>query len=443
MSGKSWQLHRRTLLQGVGVSLALPLLECMGDETLQVARPKRFCGVYFPYGSVFQKEDSEFAKWNWTPAGEGREFSFGEIQKSWEPLRSDLTMLQGLSHPQGRSMGGHDTADIWLTGTKLTGSRMKNTMSLDQVIAAHTGEETRYSSLVLSTDGGVGEPTRSSTLSFGRRGQPIPAEHKPRLVFERLFGMTSSSVDAQRAEFQRTKSMLDRVLEHSRSVRRKLGKYDQQKFDEYLASVRQIEQRVDRSKRWLEIPKPQVDEVGLSLDADDSTPKELIQTMYDLMFLAFQTDSTRAATYQIGNMNGATSIAGKFPQLLGLGKVMHGLAHGGGKGKGGEELGKWHQFLANQMGRFLTRLKETEEGDGNLLDHTVVFYGSSNSQTHRNQNYPLMLSGGSKLGLNHGRLLKFKDDTPLSNVFVTILNQLGVPADSFADSKAGLDDLLT
>lgn len=243
MSGKTWQIPRRTLLKGVGVSLALPLLECMGHEADQIARPKRFCGVYFPYGSVFQKEDSEFAKWNWTPVGDGAKFSFGEIQKSWEPLRSDLTMLQGLSHPAGRSMGGHDTADIWLTGTKLTGSRMNNTVSLDQVIAAHMGEQTRYSSLVLSTDGGVGEPTRSSTLSFGRRGQPIPAEHKPRLVFERLFGVASDSVDAQRAEFQRTKSMLDRVLEHSRSVRRKLGKFDQQKFDEYLASVRQIEQR--------------------------------------------------------------------------------------------------------------------------------------------------------------------------------------------------------
>jgi hypothetical protein len=165
--------------------------------------------------------------------------------------------------------------------------------------------------------------------------------------------------------------------------------------------------------------------------------------MYDLMFLAFQTDSTRVATYQLGNMNGATSIAGKFPQLLGLGKNMHGLAHGGQKGKGGEELGKWHQFLTDQMARFLTRLKSTEEGDGNLLDHTIVLYGSSNSQTHRNANYPLMLAGGDKLGLNHGRLLKLNEQTPLSNVHVTILNQLGVRSDSFADSTSALGDLLS
>ncbi len=423
--------------------MALPMLNCMGSEKSQTERPKRFCATYFPYGSVFQSEDSEFSKWNWTPTGEGRDFAFGEIHRSMESLRNDLTMIEGLSHPNGRSMGGHDTADIWLTGSELTGSRMKNSMSLDQIIAGNHADQTRYSSLVISTDGGVGEPTRSSTLSYNRNGQPIPAQNKPRVVFDRFFGVTSDSVDAQRSSLHRTGSMLDRVLEHSRSVRRKLGKYDQTKFDEYLASVRQIEKGVERSKQWLEIPKPRVDEVGLSLDADDSTPQELIQTMYDLMFLAFQTDSTRVATYQLGNMNGATSIAGKFPQLLGLGKNMHGLAHGGAKGKGGEELGKWHQFLADQMARFLTRLKSTEEGDGTLLDHTIVLYGSSNSQTHRNANYPLMLAGGQRLGLNHGQLIKADEQTPLSNVYVTVLNQLGVKADSFADSTSAMEALVS
>ena len=441
MTRKSWMLDRRTILKGAGVSLALPLLDCMGDETARKTRPKRFAAIYFPYGSVFQNANSEFSKWNWTPTGDGRDFQFGEIHRSLEPLRSDVTMLQGLSHPQGRSMGGHDTADIWLTGTKLAGSRKRNTVSLDQVIAAHNGNETRYSSLILSTDGGVGEPTRSSTLSHNRTGQPIPAENRPRLVFERLFGANSGTLTAQRAELNRTRSMLDRVLEHSRSVRRNLGKHDQKKFDEYLASVRQIEERVERSSRWLEVSKPKVDEVGLSLDADDTTPQELIQTMFDLMFLAFQTDSTRAATYQIGNMNGATSIAGKFPQLLGIGKHMHSLAHGAGKGQGAEALGKWHQFLTDQTARFLTRLKETEEGEGSLLDHSIVLYGSSNSRTHNNNNYPLMLAGGGKLGLNHGQLLKFDNTTPMSNVFVTTLNSLGIKAESFADSNGSLSEL--
>lgn len=443
MSRKSWLIDRRTLLKGAGVSLALPLLDCMGDDKVRAERPKRFCAVYFPYGSVFLKDDSELAAWNWTPKGEGTDYQFGQIHRSFEPLRNELTMLQGLSHPQGRSMGGHDTADIWLTGTALTGSRMKNSKSVDQVIAAHNSDQTRFSSLVLSTDGGVGEPTRSSTLSYDHRGRPIPSQHRPRLVYEQLFGASSDSLAAQQAELQRTQSMLDRVLEHSRSVRRRLGKQDQQKFDEYLASVRQIEQSVERSRRWLEVPKPQVDEVGLSLDADDTTPKELIQTMFDLMFLAFQTDSTRVATYQIGNMNGATSIAGKFPQLVGIGKTMHQLAHGAGKGQGGQQLGEWHQFLTDQTARFLTRLKETEEGDGTLLDHTVLLYGSSNSQTHRNANYPLALAGGSGLNLNHGSLLKLNDSTPMSNVFVTVLKQMGIQTEAFADSTGGLAELVS
>lgn len=443
MSRKPWMLDRRTLLKGVGVSLALPMLECMADDAEVSERPKRFCAVYFPYGSVFLKNDSELASWNWTPTGDGADFQFGEIHRSLEPLRDDVTMLQGLSHPQGRSMGGHDTADIWLTGTALTGSRMQNKTSVDQVIAAHNSDQTRFSSLVLSTDGGVGEPTRSSTLSYDRRGRPIPSQHRPRFVFEQLFGASTDSLDAQQAELRRTQSMLDRVLEHSRSVRRKLGKQDQRKFDEYLASVRQIEESVERSRRWLEVPKPQVDEVGLSLDADDTTPRELIQTMFDLMFLAFQTDSTRVATYQLGNMNGATSIAGKFPQLVGIGKTMHQLAHGAGKGQGGRELGQWHQFLTDQTARFLTRLKETQEGDGTLLDHTVMLYGSSNSQTHRNANYPLALAGGSALNLNHGRLLKLDDSTPMSNVFVTVLNRMGIQTDTFADSTGELPEVVS
>ena len=438
MTHQSWQLHRRTLLKGAGVSLALPLLECMGNDATAPVRPKRFCAVYFPYGSVFLNQKSELAKWNWTPSGAGSDFQFGEIHRSFEPLRDDITMLNGLSHPNGRAMGGHDTADIWLTGSELTGSRMKNTMSMDQLIATHNEKETRFSSLVLSTDGGVGEPTRSSTLSYDRRGQPIPSQHRPRFVYEQLFGMNPDSLSSQQSELHRTKRMLDRVLEHSRSVKRQLGRIDQQKFDEYLASVRQIEQRVERSQRWLEVPKPEVDEVGLSLDADDSTPEGLIQTMFDLMFLAFQTDSTRVATYQLGNMNGATSIAGKFPQLVGIGQSMHQLAHGASKGQGGEKLGQWHQFLTDQTGRFLARLKEAQEGDGNLLDHTILLYGSSNSTTHRNANYPLAIAGGSRLNLKHGRALQFDESTPMSNVFVSVLERVGIQTKSFADSTGPL-----
>lgn len=437
-------IARRTMLQGTGVALALPWLQCMGGTAASGPRPKRFCGVYFPYGVVIQNEDTPGAKWNWFPTGEGSEYEFTHAHESLNPLKQELTVIGGMSHPNGRRMDGHDTADVWLTAAELKGGQLRNTISMDQLVALRHHEQTRFSSLVISTDGGVGEPTRSSTLSFGRTGQPVPALNRPRLIFDRFFGKDTSSLDQQTQRLRNNASMLDLILEHTRSLKRRLGKVDQQKLDEYLESVRQIEQRVQQSERWLHVPKPQVNASDLHLDADDSTPRELISTMYDLMLLAFQTDSTRVATYQLGNMNGATSIAGKFPQLLGFANKMHSLAHGARKGeKGAENLGKWDQFLTEQLARFLTRLRETQEGDGNLLDHTMVLYGSSNSYTHNNQNYPLVVAGGGQLGLKHGQYLRYGNDVPMSNLLVTILNRLDTPVEQFVDSTGELAEIIS
>lgn len=422
------------------MSLSLPFLECMSTNAAQEPRPKRFCAVYFPYG-VAMKGKGEEEKWAWFPKEEGAGYNFNESLKPLEPIRDDLTVLGGLSHPNGRGIGGHDSADIWLTGALLKGTQ-SNTVSLDQIAAEHFGHETRFKSITLSNTGGVGSRTRASTLAFTRTGQPIPAINSPRIVYSRLFGVDKGSIEDQRSQLSNSQSMLDLVLENSKTVRGKLGKQDQEKFDEYLQSVRQIEQRVERSEQWLDVPKPSVNATGLNLDADDSTPEELMRTMYDLMFLAFQTDSTRLATYQLDNMNGATSIAGKFPQLLGFGNNSHSLAHGGGKTGGAEKLGKWDRFKAQQFSYFLQRLKDTPEGDGNLLDHTIVMYGSSNSNTHNNRNYPVVLAGGSELGLKHGQYLRYDDNTPFSNVHETILNRLEVPTNGFADSTGELKEIV-
>lgn len=440
---KSWYLNRRTFLHGAGASLGLPLLECMGLEAASSSRPRRFCSVYFPYGASLPKEGGEGSNWRWFPNGEGgRDFSFNESLKPLEAHREDLTIIEGLSHLKGRKMGGHDTADIFLTGAELKPGELKNSMSADQVAAEAFGEATRYRSLSLSTDGGVGEPTRASTLSFGRTGQPIPALNKPRVIFNRFFGANEDSLKRQRKELTSSGTMLDLVLEHSKSVRRKLGKQDQEKFDEYLDSVRSIEQRVERSEAWLDVPKPEVDTAGLFLDADENTPEEYISTMYDLIYLAFQSDSTRVATYQIGNMNGATSIAGKFPELLGLPKNMHGLAHGWNKKGGAEALGKWDRFLAQQLSRFLDRMKSTPEGDGNLLDRTVILYGTSNSNTHNNHNCPMLTAGGKAIGMKNGQHVKLGADVPMSNLLLTMLHSVGVPEDSFSDSTGDLSEVL-
>lgn len=440
MKRKSWHLHRRTFLHGVGATLALPFLECMAAARF-TPRPKRFCSIYFPYGVSLPKQESKEGSWNWFPNSEGRDFAFNESLKCLEPLRNQISILGGLSHPNGRKLGGHDSADIFLTAAELKGGHLKNSVSIDQLMAVELGEDTRFRSLSLSVDGGVGEATRASTLSFSRSGQPVPSLHNPRLIFNRLFGIEDATIEARRQELKNSDSMLDLVLEHSKSVRRNLGKQDQEKFDEYLQSVRQIEQRVERSERWLDIPKPRVDATTLFLDADDKTPGELIKTMFDLMFLAIQTDSTRFLTYQLGNMNGATSIAGKFPSLLGFGKTQHTLAHGWNKPGGAKALGKWDQFRAAQLAYFLQRLNDTPEQDGNLLDYTMVLYGSSNSTTHNNTNYPLIFAGGNQLGLKHGAYHRFSSEVPLSNLFVTMMNRLGRPTSQFVDSTGELTEL--
>jgi hypothetical protein len=448
MNTKSWHLTRRTFLMGTGVSLGLPWLECMaGTEKAKLAsRPRRMCAMYWGFGVGLPKEDGEQANWRWFPNGQGSEFQFTDTLKPLESLRENVTVLGGLSHPNGRKMGGHDTGDTFLTGAFMHNKFLRNTVSVDQIAAQALGDQTRFSSLVLSTDGGVGEPTRSSTLSYNDKGRPLPALNQPQQIFDRFFGAGDADSIAQRRRLKSASGMLDRVLEDSRSLRLRLGKQDQEKFDEYLASVRQIEERVQRSQRWLEIPRPELrDEERdmLKLDADDKAPQDYIQTMYDLIYLAFRTDSTRVATYQITNMADASSKSGKFPQLEGFKDSLHTLAHGWNKPEGAEKLGKWDQFMAKQFARFLESLASAKEEHGSVLDNSVVLYGSSNSTTHSNNNYPLVLAGGKQLGLHHGRYLKFGSDIPLSNLFVTMLNCIGTPRPSFADSTGGMSELLT
>lgn len=447
MANKSWHLSRRTFLMGTGVSLGLPWLECMGNEQPQpaTAKPKRLCAMYFGFGVSLPNTDSEQAQWRWFPNGEGRDYEFTETLKPLSAQRENITILGGLSHPNGRKMGGHDTGDTFLTAALLNNQYLQNTVSIDQVAAQACDDQTRFSSLVLSTDGGVGEPTRSSTLSYSDQGRPLPALNQPQQIFDRFFGAGDADLHNRRRQLNSASGMLDRVLEDSRSLRRRLGKQDQEKFDDYLGSVRQIEQRVERSQRWLEIPRPELrdeERDRLHLDSDDKAPQLFIRTMYDLIYLAFRTDSTRVATYQITNMADASSKAGKFPQLEGFKSSLHNLAHGWNKPEGAEKLGQWDRFMAEQFAYFLDNLSSAAEDGGSVLDHTVVLYGSSNSTTHDNNNYPLILAGGKQLGLEHGRYLKFGNEVPLSNLFVTMLNRVGVDCESFADSTGEITELV-
>ena len=436
------RMTRRSMLKASGICMALPWMESLAGPASSEP-PRRFCSIYFPYGVSLPNQESEFAQWNWFPQGEGRNFTFN---KSLEPLnefRDQVTVLGGLCHPKVKRIGGHDSGDTFLTGEEMSlkANGLKNSISLDQFMASshRLGSKTRFSSLALSSDGGTGMPTRANTLSFSNIGQPIPSFNRPALVFERLFGLNGESIDAQRKGLTRTGSHLDLLLDDAKSMHRKLAKTDQDKLDQYLTSVREIERDVERSAQWLDVPRPKVNAQGLSLDADNETPDKLIYTMLDLIALAFQTDSTRFVTYQLASMHGAISIANKFPSLLGFPKDAHGLAHGAGKGLGAENKGKWDLYQTKCFAYLLKRLSEMEEGNGSVLDNTCLLYGSSNSKTHNNTNYPLVLAGGRDMGYRHGQYLKFESDTPLSNLFVTIQKRMGVDSDSFADSTGSID----
>lgn len=450
MTSKSWQLNRRAILRGTGVSLALPWLECMHgvaeESPVAAAPPTRLCALYFGFGVALPAADGEEKQWRWFPEGEGRDYTLTETLSPLQAHRDQMSILGGLSHPNGRRMGAHDTGDTFLTGAFLNNKMLRNTISLDQVAAQATRDQTRFSSLVMSTDGGVGEPTRSSTLSYDDRGRPIPALNQPQQIFDRFFGDGDADSIARGRRLKSASSMLDQVLDDSRSLRRRLGRQDQEKLDEYLASVRQIEEGVRRSQQWLEVPRPELTDEErdlLHLDADDEAPLMYMRTMYDLIYLAFRTDSTRVTTYQITNMADCSSLAAKFPQLEGFKDSLHTLAHGWDKPGGSENLGRWDRFMAEQLAYFLDRMAKTTEGDASLLDRTLVLYGSSNSVTHNNTNYPLVLAGGRQLGFDHGRFLRFSEDIPMSNLFVTMLNQLGMPCEAFADSTGGISELLT
>ncbi len=443
---KSWHIDRRTALKGAGVTLALPWMEGMSagltaaEKKAAAELPRRLCCVMFPYGVAVPGDNDPARQWGWFPTGQGKDYELTNVLQPLRPLMDDVSIFSGLSHPRCRSMNGHDTGDTFLTGNNLAPGTYKNTISLDQLAAQHLGEQTRLGSLTVSTDGGIGPRTRSTTLSYTAKGQPIPALSDPKLIFNRLFGQDNAS-RRDRARLENSASILDLVMEQSGSLKRSLGKGDQQKLDEFETSVREVEQRVERAREWLDVPLPDVDASQIALDSDPEAPKAYITAIYDLLFLAYQTDLTRVSAFQLGSY-GPTQ-ARTFPACLGLEANWHSLAHKAGKKGGPEAIGKFDQFLAENLARFLQKMKDTPEGEAgsNLLDRTLVLYGSSNSKTHQNRNYPLLLAGGRDFGLKHNHFLRFDEKVPMSNLFVTMLRSLGIEQDQFVDSTGPLEGM--
>lgn len=425
-------LSRRTMLRGAGACIALPLLEAMlpspaaqGASRLQsqarsIAEQPRMICCYVPHGVNI---------YDWFSADAGPNWTLTPTLQALADFKQDFTLISGLGHPHGP--GGHQGHHTWLTAANLTGTPGKdyqNSLSIDQVAAKRHAAQTRFPSLELSSKGG------GETLAYDDFGIPLPAEQQPPRLFNRLF--VPEGEDSRRATMQRyheRSSVLDAVLAEARSLQGRLGQADRRKLDEYLGSVRETERRVERLKSWIDVPRPRVDADQLQLQANWYTlhDQEMwIDVMLDLAYLAFQTDSTRVVTYQWSSEAGFN----------------HSISHHGGDPDKLRQIAEIDRRYIARLARFLKLLKETAEGDGNMLDNTLVLYGSGMNNGkgggHSGKDLPLLLAGGRKLGIKQGQHLRFEvDSTPMSNLLLTMLQAVGVEQETFRDSTGTLTGL--
>ena len=439
-------ISRRAVLRGTGAAIALPMLEIMTPR-LRAAesttdKVARMVCIYTPHG---------VRNSTWYPKKTGFDYTMSSTLEALTPLRDKVSILTGLCHPRMASNVGHAAAGRWLTGVN-DGDRVlvdfaspNKALSVDQLVANSIGTKTRWPSLQLSTEAGAGVPGRSRTLSFNARGLPLPSMNKPRSVFNRLFVPdTAKDRAAERVRYQRRQSLLDNVMHQSKALDRRLGKADSERLGEYLASIREVELQIDRNQKWLDHPKPEVDTSDLQFAF--KTRSEFLKVMYDLMFFSLQTDSTRVITF----MSGVEVDMYKWGEL-GVNKDYHSLQHHNGNKVDMEKLSKVDKREVDLLAGFLTRLNETVQGDGCMLDHTMVLYGSGMNNgvgvedgkgSHSTRKLPALLAGGGKLGIKQGQHLVYeKDMTPLCNLHVTLMQGMGLERDHFVDGTGRLNGL--
>ena len=456
LSGRG-QLSRRRFLRGLGTAVALPLLNAMAPmraSAAEAAKPRRSVFVYIPNGVNGMA---------WQVTKPGRGYDLSPSLKPMEKHRDDFTVFSGLHHPNGLGQA-HVCADTWLTGAKIDAQSARqyhNTISCDQVMAEVTSKYTRFSSLELSISAGTGQPNNSSTLSFSRDGVPLPAEDNPRTVFDRLFGEEPGGIAVQRARLNKRRSVLDAVHDDATSLRRSLGTEDRTKLDEYLHSVRDVEQRTERLDAWLDVPKPKVDNAPFHRNVSKQQAGEYWRTMFDLIVLSLRTDMTRVVTY----MNGSEGNGLAIPEI-GITQSRHQLSHHDGNAEVLGRLAQSDAFIMTQFSYFLERLKTEKDGADSLLDRTMVLFGSGMSygHSHSNSNLPILLAGGRGLGLKHGQHIDYnfpkggtykldydewrglcgkpKDEKArLSNVMLTMMQKMDVNAETFVDSVAPISEI--
>ncbi|MBM3845765.1 MAG: DUF1552 domain-containing protein [Verrucomicrobia bacterium] len=451
MNNPTWLLNRRHALRAMGSFIALPMLECMvplrAAEKAIASIPKRSVFIYLANG---------VHSLNYQILTSGKDYQFSRSLKPLEKHREVITPISGLHHP-GSLSHHHNCIDVFLTGGKL-GPSDRNTISVDQKMAEITAQHTRYPSMEVALTQG--------SLAWTADGVQLPALRRCSEIFASLFEEPKGGKNAQRRALRRKGSVLDANLAEVRRLEQRMGKEDKGRMEQYLTSVREAEIRTRRADAWLDTPLPTIsdaDRKRTNRDIAATMAGDYFRTVYDLMVLAFQTDVTRVATFSLGGEGDAFSI----PEI-GITESRHQLSHHGGDAGYIEKLTKYDTFAIEQFSYFLTRLTETKDLNGKpLLGSTMALFGSGMcyGHSHGNANLPLVLAGGSDLGLKHGSHLDFnkeaKDfkgyalgpdgalttghyqlcsrpantDAHMSNLLLLMAQRMGVESDRFADSN--------
>ncbi|MDV6030054.1 MAG: DUF1552 domain-containing protein [Phycisphaera sp. RhM] len=439
------QLGRRTLLRGTGGAMALPLLEAMlpkrataGGENIESALPKRIGIFYFGTGMNMRQLE---------PKDEGRDYTLSPTLKVLAKHKDDFTVLSGTYLEHG---GGHQGDYTFSTGVKAKdGSSINNSVSMDQIAAEQLGRQTRFPSLQLCVQRGTGFGGNLRTLSWNRDGVPLASENDPHVLFNRLFKVDGpEETELRKKGFRQRRSILDLVMEDAKQMERTVGKRDRVKLDEYFSSVREVEKQLERDIDWNVKPKPNVDTSGMgdfsesftvNMPAGQFVYEKYARMMYDLIALAYETDSSRVISYVVRQ----ESSGGTFPEF-GVSKGFHELTHHGNDPKNLAELAKVDRIYLSHWNDFIDRLKSFGQPDGsNLLDHTLLGFSSGMGIGHSKDRLPTCLFGGKAAGVAHQGHLRLPEQTPLSRVWHTMLDRAGVdPGDPFQDSTGVIEELV-
>ena len=428
-------LSRRTVLRGMGAAIALPFLDAMVPAALatQAARPaNRFLAFYVPNGMAMQY---------WSPETEGRDFELTPILAPLAPFKDQMLVLSGIKANWNYIHAG--ASGSFLTGTARGGRNeieIVADVSIDQMMARHFSNETQVASLEMSMDvpANAGACTGNlscvytHTLSWRSPTQPLPMEWNPRAVFERLFGDTGSTDPAVReARLRQHRSILDSVNAKLSSLRNELGPGDRNKIDEYTEAVRDVERRIQKAEEQTDLELP-------TLEQPQGAPAEFedhLDLMLDLQLLAFQSDLTRVISFMLGKEQSARP----YPQID-VPEAHHPLSHHNDVPGVIAHMSKINRYHTELFSKYLARLRATPDGDGSLLDHMIVLYGSgiSNSTRHSGDNLPLLLMGGGSGKLQGGRHVKYENEPTIANMLVSVMDKMGVPVDRVGGSDGAL-----